>query len=237
VRALRVLGALLRYPDAELRAALPEIAAELSKCCELSAPTRAELAAWLRELGTQPGLDVEEQYVALFDRTRGLSLHLHEHVHGDARERGSAMVQLGQLYAQAGLELLPGELPDFLPVLCEFLSLRPDAESRPLLADAADVLRRLEQRLQQRESGYAAVLGALVELADPAEGLAATPDPDPTAAQLPDREALDAAWEETPVRFGPDEADAQPCGGGQRLHAITAPSASPTASPRSQRSH
>ncbi len=206
MRALQALGWLLRYPEAELRCALPEIEAELRAEPRLAPQTRAALQALARELASRPALELEERYVELFDRTRGLSLHLHEHVHGEARERGAAMVQLDAVYRRAGWELVPGELPDYLPAICEFLSLRPETEAHALLGDAAAVLGRLRTRLEQRGSAYAAVLAALLEIAGPIASLRA--DPEPAAAELPDLAALDAAGEDAPVRVG---ADAQPC--------------------------
>jgi nitrate reductase delta subunit len=206
VQALRALGWLLQYPDEGLRAALPELARELASESRISARARGGLVALVAELHQKPLLDLEERYVGLFDRTRGLSLHLHEHVHGDARERGEAMVRLRRIYESAGLELLPGELPDFLPVLCEFLSLRPCEEARALLSDAAAVLKRIQLRLEQRESRYGAVFDALGELAG-ARDLEVR-DPDPAAAHLPGLAALDAAWEEAPVSFGSDAGTA-----------------------------
>jgi nitrate reductase delta subunit len=213
--ALRALGWLLHYPDEVLLGALPELERELGAEPALSPATCSALARLLDELRSAPRIELEERYVALFDRTRGLSLHLHEHVHGEARERGAAMVQLRQVYERAGLELLPGELPDYLPAICEFLSLRPRAEARALLCDAAAVLERIRSRLEQRASRYAAVLAALAELsgADPARRA----DPDPAAGALPELAALDAAWQDAPVVFGPDAQPAACSAAGSRL--------------------
>ena len=141
----------------------------------------------------------------LFDRSRSLSLNLFEHVHGESRDRGGAMVSLIETYRAAGVEPATTELPDHLPVLLEFLSTRPGAEAQDILADAAHILDALGTRLERRESGYACVLNALSQLAgtqpdaEALAGMLAQPDDDPT-----DLAALDAAWEETEVTFGPD---------------------------------
>jgi nitrate reductase delta subunit len=148
---------------------------------------------------------VQESYVMLFDRSRTLSLNLFEHVHGESRDRGGAMVSLIETYRAAGFEPATTELPDHLPVLLEFLSTRPFAEVQETLADAAHIFDALGTRLVRRESGYDAAFAALSQLAnvqvdaDALAGMLAQPDDDPT-----DLSALDAVWEETEVTFGPD---------------------------------
>jgi nitrate reductase delta subunit len=129
--------------------------------------------------------------VQLFDRGRATSLHLFEHVHGESRERGPALIDLAQTYARAGLHLAPGELPDYLPVVLEFVSTQPPREARAFLGEMAHLLNALFGALQQRATGYASVIGALLELA----GEKAQP------VEIPPEEPLDAAWSEPPA-FG-----------------------------------
>ena len=201
-RTLRALAALLSYPTTSLQAAAPDIAAVLEGEALLSPARREALSALLGDLAAADIYEAQERYVALFDRGRAVSLHLFEHVHGESRDRGQAMADLITLYGEHGLEMSPGELPDFLPLFLEFLSLLPPAEARELLAEPAAILRTLADRLSQRDSGYGAVMEAVAELAmAPAIGASAIPDEDPD-----DLAALDAAWEEAAVRFGPGEA-------------------------------
>ena len=136
-------------------------------------------------------LDAEAAYVQLFDRGRATSLHLFEHVHGESRERGPALIDLAQTYARAGLHLAPGELPDYLPVVLEFVSTQPPREARAFLGEMAHLLNALFGALQQRATGYASVIGALLELA----GEKAQP------VEIPPEEPLDATWSEPPA-FG-----------------------------------
>src|SRR5690348_4437252 len=200
-RTWRALGALLSYPTEALQAATGEIAAVLADEALLSAKERTAIGALLAELATTDIYELQERYFALFDRSRTLSLHLFEHVHGESRDRGQAMADLLALYEGHGLAMTAGELPDFLPLFLEFLSLLPDTEARALLAEPAAILRALADRLAARDTAYAAVIDALAELAQaPAVGRSEIPDEDPT-----DLVALDAAWEETAVRFGPGE--------------------------------
>ena len=123
----RALAALLSYPEPELIAALPEIRNEVSG--------NREILNLLREFENRPLHALQERYVALFDRSRALSLHLFEHVHGESRDRGQAMVDLVRTYAQAGLMLAPGELPDYLPAVLEFASTQPPREARAFLGE------------------------------------------------------------------------------------------------------
>jgi nitrate reductase delta subunit len=134
-----------------------------------------------------------------------LSLQLYEHVHGESRDRGQAMVELLKLYSARGMELTAKELPDHLPVFLEFLSTLPEEEAGALLGEAGHVLEALRQRLIKRESIYARAFDALVmlansdELTEAVHALMQEPDDDPN-----DLEALDRAWAEEEVRFGPD---------------------------------
>ena len=188
---LRALAALMTYPDVELRAALPEIAAALRAARGLDTPRREELLALARELGQGEQLDAEARYVELFDRGRSTSLNLFEHVHGDGRERGAAMLELRERYQRIGLEQSGHELPDHLPVLLEYLSCCEPAETPVLLGECAHVLRKLGNTLVHRGSRYAAVPAALLALAG-VEGL----DPQ---MPVPPAEDLDQSREERPA--------------------------------------
>ncbi len=216
-RTLKVLSLLLAYPTREIaQAAGASFAPVLEAEGVLPAAARRALATLLGELAERDLYDNQERYVLLFDRTRSLSLHLFEHVHGESRDRGQAMVDLQALYAEHGLEMPARELPDYLPLFLEFLAVLPFAEARGHLGDVAAIVSALEERLRKRESPYAAVFGALGALAhakaDPADvaELLAGPDDDPQ-----DLEAVDEVWEEAAVTFGPTppgpDASA-PCG-------------------------
>lgn len=187
---LRVLARLLSYPDAELRGHLSDMRAALHTERAVTATRLAELDALMSTLERGDALDNEAEYVAMFDRGRATSLHLFEHVHGDSRERGPAMIDLAQTFEKAGLFLAPGEMPDYLPVVLEFVSTQPPPEARAFLGEMAHIFNAIFNALQQRQSAYASVLGALLELSgEKAHAVQVAPD-----------EAIDAAWEE-PVVF------------------------------------
>lgn len=202
----RALAVLLSYPSEAVRALLPAAAAQLGEDGRIPAPVRRSLARLTESLAAGDLLDQQERYVFLFDRTRSLSLNLYEHVHGESRDRGQAMVALLELYRSKGLELSANELPDYLPVFLEFLSTLPEDEASSLLGEAAHVLSALGERLHKRDSPYRGVFGALAALADhpaDAEALAAMmaePDDNPD-----DLEAMDKLWAETAVTFGPSD--------------------------------
>lgn len=203
MKTFKALSALLCYPSEDLIAALPAIDAVLHEEGLLGPHRMQELRVLLHRLAEQDLYELQENYVLLFDRSRTLSLNLFEHVHGESRDRGGAMVDLLETYRAGGFDLAGSELPDHLPVLLEFLSTRPLAEARALLADAGHILTALNERLIRRDTPYAAVLSALITLSQtecetPAE-LADIPDDDPE-----DLAALDAVWEEAQVTFGPD---------------------------------
>lgn len=205
MKSLKALSALLSYPSAELRDAVAEIRAVLNAESVFSTQAVAALEPLLSQLSGVDVLDAQERYVLLFDRSRSLSLNLFEHVHGESRDRGGAMVDLLEMYRTNGFDLAGSELPDHLPVLLEYLSTRPADEARDVLADAGSILAALTERLTRRETPYAAALAALVEFSgakatsDEAVALMAEPMDNPL-----DLAALDATYAEAQVVFGPD---------------------------------
>ncbi|WP_029059547.1 nitrate reductase molybdenum cofactor assembly chaperone [Stappia stellulata] len=204
-RTLKAISLILSYPTRALQHDMPEVGAILAADSRLTAAARRALRPLVEEIGRGDIYDLEERYVTLFDRSRTLSLNLFEHVHGESRDRGGAMVSLLETYRDGGFEPATCELPDHLPVLLEFLATQPFADTQTILADAAHILEALNARLSRRESAYAAVFAALLQLsgnrADRATvaELLEQPEVDPD-----DLEALDEVWEESEVRFGPD---------------------------------
>jgi nitrate reductase delta subunit len=211
-KTFKVLSALLSYPTAELQAAATEFADVLESEGLMPEPDRQALAPLIAQIAEGDLYELQERYVLLFDRTRSLSLHLFEHIHGESRDRGQAMIDLAELYYNNGLAISARELPDYLPLFLEFLSTQPEAEAREFLAQPLHIISALATRLIRRESIYAAALRAveaaarskpeataLQELLDEAED-----DPNDLAA-------LDAIWEEEAVTFGPGAPDDDNC--------------------------
>ena len=207
MKTLRALAALLSYPTAELMQAVPEIRDAIDRERLMPAAERAALHKLIDDLAVGDLYDLQERYGLLFDRTRSLSLHLFEHVHGESRDRGQAMVDLLKLYQEGGYNPVASELPDFLPLFLEFASTRDPRAAIDLVGQPANVIAALRERLAKRSSPYEAVMAALLAIsnakldANALEALRAEPDPEPD-----DLEALDAAWVEQEVTFGPGAA-------------------------------
>ena len=239
IKALKALSALLTYPTAELQLAAGEISEAIENDAAISFGVRNQLHRLLTELATDDLYDLQERYVLLFDHSRSLSLHLFEHVHGESRDRGQAMIDLKAQYEKAGLFLSAAELPDFLPLFLEFLSTLPAQEARDMLGQPAHILAAMAERLRKRGSPYEVVFRALVALAaakpkeDEVSALLALPDPDAS-----DFVALDAAWEDEQVTFGPGASDGCKDGliarirGGLRPAPDMPAAAAPTVPPR-----
>ncbi|MDR5866819.1 nitrate reductase molybdenum cofactor assembly chaperone [Halomonas koreensis] len=199
--SLRVLARLLDYPGEELQAAAGEMIEILDAERRWSTAQRTALMDWCQRLAEAELMELQAEYVALFDRGRATSLLLFEHVHGESRDRGQAMVDLLAEYRAAGFEIDARELPDYLPLFLEYLSTRPAAEIGRWLGEIRHILARLAARLEEREADHALVPLALLAL------IGAEADVDEHREDVKDEErddtpeALDAVWEEEAVRF------------------------------------
>lgn len=214
---LRALARLLAYPDAQLRSELSALADAIDQEAAVPAARRAELRTLALELQRSAPLDTEARYVETFDRGRATSLHLFEHVHGDSRDRGPAMIDLAQTYEKAGLFLGPDELPDHLCVVLEFASTQPAVLAKSFLGEMAHILTAIFSALLQRDSPYAAVLAAVLELS----GHTAQ------AVTIAVDEAMDDSWAE-PEAFGgcSTRGQAKP-GEAQPIHIVRNTTAAP----------
>jgi len=213
MKTFKILSALLTYPSEDLAAAAPLFGDVLDEERLVPPAAREQLDTLIDELATGDLYDLQERYGLLFDRSRSLALHLFEHVHGEGRDRGQAMVDLRSVYENAGFVIAANDLPDFIPLFLEFLSTQPIDAARELLAQPAHILAAIAGRLERRKSSYKAVFDALVAIAEAkperevVEELLKGPDPDPM-----DFAALDAAWEEEEIKFGPAAQSASSCG-------------------------
>ena len=183
---LRALARLLAYPDDQLRSELGLLVDAIDEEAALPAARRAELRALAIGLQRLDPMEIESRYVETFDRGRATSLHLFEHVHGDSRDRGPAMIDLAQTYEKAGLFLSPEELPDHLGVVLEFASTQPHQVAKSFLGEVAHILNAIFSALLQRESPYAAVIAAVLEMAGEK----------PQAVPITQDEPMDESWAE-----------------------------------------
>jgi len=188
---LRALSLLLGYPQKGLLEMVPALVGAINDEAALPAARRGEIQALAADLLRTDPIEAEARYVELFDRGRSTSLHLFEHVHGDSRDRGPAMIDLIKHYEAAGLYFDGKELPDHLCVVLEFASTQPPAQAKEFLGEVAHILQAIFSALRQRDSAYASLVAAVLELAGhKVEAVPVTPD-----------ESLDASWEEPQV-FG-----------------------------------
>jgi nitrate reductase delta subunit len=183
---LRVLARLLSYPDAALREHLDEMRQAVHAEGAIAPARLAEIDALIDGIAAQSNIDAEADYVQLFDSGRRTSLHLFEHVHGDSRDRGPAMIDLAQTFEAAGLYLAEGEMPDHLPVVLEYASTQPPAGARAFLGEMTHIFNVIFSALDKRQSRYASALGALIELAGETA----------QAVKVPDEEPIDQSWAE-----------------------------------------
>ena len=176
---LRALARLVGYPDAELREQLPGLVDALRLEQTLPAARVAEIEALCQQIAAMDAYEAEARYVDTFDRGRQTSLHLFEHVHGDSRERGPALIDLMQTYEKAGLQFDARELPDHLSVVLEFASTQPPAVAQEFLGEMAHILNALFTALNGRGNPYACVIAAVLEVAGQrVQAVPVTPEPE-----------------------------------------------------------
>lgn len=206
-KTLKIISLLLSYPTAELQLGGEELKEALSGE-KLSPGIRRLLDSLVDYVCDCDLYEAQERYVHLFDRTRSLSLHLFEHVHGESRDRGQAMVDLMKMYDDNGFVVDAKELPDYLPLFLEFLSTRSPEEIHDLLTQTGHISAAIGERLRKRQSPYANAFAALLHVAN------AKPDKNLVGELLRQEEddpndlaALDRIWEEEAVTFGGNAGD------------------------------
>lgn len=209
MKTFKILGLLLTYPQRRLYAASADMLGVLRGEKLLSENAIGQIERFLRDQAGKDILDSEEEYVNTFDRGRAHCLHLFEHIHGESRDRGQAMVDLSQAYGEKGLYIMGNELPDYFPLFMEYLSLCALEEASGLLGEAIDVVAAIGARLQKRNSPYAVVFEAIEALSAvkpdrvKVENALACAPKDPETL-----EELDEDWKEAEAFGGDPGADA-----------------------------
>lgn len=203
MKILKVIARLLDYPTEELVNHRQEIADLILNDYALNDALRKSLSDFATSFRTENLLDKQADYDGLFERGRSLSLLIFEHLHGESRDRGQAMVDLLAQYKTAGLDIGVPELPDYIPLYLEFASTQGEL-AVGWLQDIAPILALLAVRLDQRDSGYAVLMHSLLQLSG------ADIDLDNLRQQVAEEKrddtpkALDKVWEEEAVTFGGD---------------------------------
>lgn len=153
-----ILARLLDYPDPGLQQHLEEIRQAVASEPEISEEERGAIGEYLDHVAVTELLELEKEYVQTFDMVPEHSLHLTHHLFGDDRGRGPALVDLGEHYKGMGWEAREGELPDYLPLILEYVSTLDEVAARIFLADAAKVLTEVAANLEKAHSRYAPLL-------------------------------------------------------------------------------
>jgi nitrate reductase delta subunit len=154
----KMLSVLLEYPDQELIDHLPEITEKLAQCVDLDDAEQSALCEFIDYLAGLPLTELQANYVQTFDMTAEQSLHLPHHLFGDDKNRGPALIDLGEMYKDYGVEVVTNELPDYLPLILEFAAYLDDNEAMVFLSDANKVLKVLADNLKNAGSPYAGLL-------------------------------------------------------------------------------
>ncbi|GLX77408.1 nitrate reductase molybdenum cofactor assembly chaperone [Thalassotalea insulae] len=208
---LALISRLIDYPTEELVNAKADVVGFIESDEHLTADDKAGLLNFVEQRFSMDLLDWQSDYDAMFERGRTLSLLLFEHIHGESRDRGQAMIDLIAQYKAAGLDIGLRELPDYIPLFLEFVSTQGAANARGWLQDVAHILALLKVRLEKRDSEYAALFSALVNLAQADIDYADLAEQVKGEKRDDTKEAIDKVWEEEMVKFGPD-ANSDACG-------------------------
>jgi len=164
MKTFKIISLLLCYPESDWLAALPELEEALAAETDFNGEANAKMAPLFEQLRETKLIALQENYVATFDRNPSHSLHLFEHIHGESRDRGSAMIDLLEEYWKHDFDASASELPDYVPLFLEFLSLLPAEDALALLGDAVHVLATVGRKLDANGSPYATAFQVLEAL-------------------------------------------------------------------------
>ncbi len=154
---LKILSLFLQYPKegtASSHVALDGISESEEK---------QALENFCRDCGRTTLLQLQEEYTRIFDLDPSMSLNLTHH-HPQVHSRGKLLIQLQQHYREAGWENLPGELPDYLPLILEFMSVCPAAHRQWIAGEYGEILDSLASRVERARSPYAPLVTAASRL-------------------------------------------------------------------------
>ena len=202
MNTLKVISALMCYPNEDLVEHGDSMAEIVQQEAVLPEQDQIKIFQIIDTICNDDLLDRQSEYVETFDRGRAVSLLLFEHVHGESRDRGQAMVDLMKVYADNGFEITANELPDYIPLFLEYLSQRPDAEVLESLGNIEHILARIAARLEARDSLYSSLFFALLSLVQGNVDLASIRAEVAEEKRDDTAEEMDKIWEEEAVRFG-----------------------------------
>ncbi len=198
LKTYKILSLLLSYPNKDLQNFLSVVDAELKIEKLLASEKIGEIEKFTGHFSKMDLTDWQAEYVQLFDNSRSASLHLFEHIKGDSKDRGQAMVDMLEFYKENGMQLSANELPDYIPAFLEFLSTLKKEKAAELLAEPVHIIQRIYLALKEKDNPYQDVLSAIVSLS------ARQPSKKATQFVIQNEKPLDldAEYEEEPVEFG-----------------------------------
>lgn len=198
INTYKILSLLLSYPSCELHKFLPEVTTLIKEEAILKPANIREVETFVSRFQKMDLIDWQAEYVQLFDYSRSASLHLFEHIKGDSKDRGQAMVDMVEFYSENGWQLSTSELPDYIPVFLEFLSGQEPAKAAALLAEPVHILNRIYIALMEKNNPYQHVLSAVISLSEK------QPVQKETNLIIKNEQPLDldAEYEEIPIEFG-----------------------------------
>ena len=212
---LKLIGVMLDYPKDEMWQYRDELIAAGNDAA-LSVSRRKQLQTFITGRLDLDPMRAQEDWLALFDRGRSMSLLIFEHIHGESRDRGQAMVDLMESYRSNGFEMATRELPDYLPVMLEYLSMRPSEEVLDWLKHTGPIIELLAARATERQSPYSLLFELLIELGNGKVDLTLMRQKVASEERDDTPEVMDQVWEEEAVRFG-NEAPSESCAPPKRL--------------------
>lgn len=204
MKILSLLSRLIDYPDDSIYAHKTDVIDFINADEHLNEADKNALLGFVEQRFTDSLLDWQSEYDGLFERGRSLSLLIYEHIHGESRDRGQAMVDLLNQYKAAGLDIGVRELPDYIPLFLEFVSTQGDENAKGWLQDIGPIIALLTVRLEKRECNYSAIFQALVNLSGVTVDMQELREQVSEEKRDDTNKALDKVWEEEAVTFGGD---------------------------------
>ena len=198
IKTYKILSLLLSYPNEELQKFLLEVEKELREESLLHENRINDISKFCERFNQLDLTNWQGEYVQLFDYSRSVSLHIFEHIQGDSRDRGQAMVNLMEFYKEKGMHLTAKELPDYIPAFLEFLSTQSISKSSELLGETVNIMDKINEALSEGENLYSSIFKAIISLS------AKQPNKEITREMIKNEKPqdLDAEYEEEPVTFG-----------------------------------
>lgn len=202
IKAYKILSLLLSYPSEELQQFLRDAEDELKREALLKEEILKEISVFVQHFQKMDIIDWQAHYVQLFDNSRSASLYIFEHLKGDSKDRGQAMVDMTGFYREQGLDLSQNELPDYVPVFLEFLSTLDQRKAAEYLSIPINIIQRVYIALSDSNNPYKYILNAVISLSEKA------PDHEAVQKMIKAQKPMDfdKEYAEAPVIFGSDNA-------------------------------